>query len=125
MKVHHDATRDYLMIDFAEEVEAKAVYRDGIIVRYDESGHVIGIDITDSMRLFGNSDLMTLQEVCEFLGVSESTIRRRIRANKIKHTKEGNRYRFNRSDIINLVEGRRAAVTRSETPVQSHRARSR
>ena len=107
MRVHHDATLDYLTIDFAEEIEARSVYQDGIIVRYDESGHVIGIDLTDSMRLFGGSDLMTLREVCDFLGVSESTIRRRIRANKIKHTKEGNRYRFNRSDIINLVEGRR------------------
>lgn len=107
MKIHHDTTLDYLMIDFAEEVEAKSVYEDGVIVRYDKAGHVIGIDITDSMRLFRRSDLMTLREVCEFLGVSESTVRRRIRANKIKHTKEGNRYRFHKSDVINLVEGRR------------------
>lgn len=103
MKVHHDAKIDYLTIDFVDEVEAKSVYENGIIVRYNKDGHVIGIDITDSMRLFASSDLMTLQEVCDFLGVSESTIRRKIRARKIKFTKEGNRYRFRKSDIIQLV----------------------
>ena len=107
MKIHHDTARDYLSIDFAGEVEARSVYEDGIIVRYDKAGHVIGIDITDSMRLFGGSDLLTLREVCDFLGVSESTVRRKIRANKIKHTMEGNRYRFRKSDVQSLVERRR------------------
>ena len=55
MKIHHDAARDYLSIDFFEQIEAKSVYEDGIIVRYDKAGHVIGVDITDSMRLFGES----------------------------------------------------------------------
>lgn len=103
MKIHHDASIDYLSIDFADKVEAKTVYQDGIIVRYDAKGHVIGIDITDSMQLFANSDLMTLQQVCDFLGLSESTIRRKIRAKEIKFTKEGNQYRFRKADVINLV----------------------
>ena len=104
MKIHHDTSIDYLSIDFADAVEAKSVYENGIIVRYDKNGHVIGVDITDSMKLLAGSDLMTLQQVCEFLGVSESTIRRRIRTNKIKFVKEGNRYRFRKSDVIKLVE---------------------
>ncbi len=103
MKVHHDSSIDYLSIDFADDVEAKSVYTDGIIVRYNKKGHVIGIDITDSMKLFSSSDLMTLQQVCDFLGVSESTIRRKIKAKKIKFIKEGNQYRFRKSDVINLV----------------------
>jgi excisionase family DNA binding protein len=103
MKVHHDTAIDYLSIDFTGEIEARSVYEDGIIVRYDKKGHVIGVDITDSMRLLSSSDLMTLQEVCEFLGVSESTIRRKIRAKKIKFTKEQNKYRFKKSDVISLV----------------------
>ncbi len=103
MKVHHDESIDYLSIDFTDGIEAKTVYEDGIIVRYDKKGHVIGIDITDSMKLFATSDLMTLQQVCDFLGVSESTIRRKIRANKIKYIKEGNQYRFRKSDVISLV----------------------
>ena len=68
MNIHHDSARDYLSIDFADEIEAKSVYEDGIVVRYDKAGHVIGIDITDSMKLFGGSDLLTLREVCDFLG---------------------------------------------------------
>ena len=103
MKIHHDAAVDFLSIDFSDDVEAKSVYEDGIIVRYNESGNVIGIDITDSMKLFAGSELMTLQQVCQFLGVSESTVRRRIRTNKIKFIKEGNQYRFRKSDIIGLV----------------------
>lgn len=103
MKVHHDTSIDYLSIDFTDDVEAKSVYEDGIIIRYNKKGHVVGIDITDSMKLFASSDLMTLQQVCDFLGVSESTIRRKIRAKKIKFIKEGNQYRFKKSDVISFV----------------------
>jgi excisionase family DNA binding protein len=103
MKIHHDSAIDFLSIDFSDDIEAKSVYEEGIIVRYNKAGNVIGIDITDSMKLFAAPDLMTLQEVCKFLGVSESTIRRRIRSNKIKFKKEGNKYRFRKSDIISIV----------------------
>lgn len=102
MKIHHDPEIDYLSIDFTNEVESKSVYKDGVIVRYDKKGHVIGIDITDSMKLFASSDLMTLQEACEFLGISESTMRRRIRDGRVKYTKEGKDYRFKKSEIIKL-----------------------
>lgn len=100
MKIHHHAGLDYLSIDFKDEVEAKSEYIDGIIVRYDNKGHVIGIDITDSMKLFSSSDLMTLQEACKFLGISESTMRRRIRAEKIKFVKHGKDYRFKKPELI-------------------------
>ena len=103
MKVYHDASVDYLSIDFFDEVESKSVYKDGIIVRYNKKGHVIGVDITDSIKLFASSDLMTLQETCSFLHISESTIRRYIKAGKIKYTKEGKDYRFKKSDIIKLA----------------------
>ena len=52
MKIYHHSDVDYLSIDFKDEVESKSEYKDGIIVRYDNKGHVIGIDITDSMKLF-------------------------------------------------------------------------
>jgi excisionase family DNA binding protein len=103
MKVYHDASVDYLSIDFTDEVESKSVYKDGIIVRYNKKGHVIGVDITDSMKLFASSDLMTLQEVCAFLNISDSTMRRHIKAGKVKYTKEGKDYRFKKSDILKLA----------------------
>lgn len=82
MKVFHDPSIDYLSIEFTDEVEAKSQYHEGIVVRYNKKGNVIGIDIADSIRLFSNSDLMTLQEACVFLGVSKSTMRRRIKNGK-------------------------------------------
>ena len=103
MKIHHNSAIDYLSIDFRDEVEAKSKYEDGIIVRYNKKGDVIGIDITDSMKLFSNSDLMTLREACDFLGISESTMRRKIRANKIKFTKSGKDYRFKKSEVIRVA----------------------
>ena len=103
MKVHHDKEIDYLSIDFSDEIEAKSEYKDGIIVRYNKKGNVIGLDITDSMKLFASSDLMTLQEACSFLGISESTMRRRIRDGKVQFTKEGKDYRFKKSEIIQLA----------------------
>jgi excisionase family DNA binding protein len=103
MKVYHDSEIDYLSIDFTEEVEAKSVYKDGIIIRYDKKGHVIGVDITDSMKLFASSDMMTLQEACAFLGISESTMRRKIKDGKVKFIKKGKDYRFKKADIINIA----------------------
>ncbi len=82
MKVYHDPKIDYLSIDFTDEIESKSVYKDGIIIRYDKKGHVIGVDITNSMKLFESSDMMTLQEACTFLGISESTMRRKIKNGK-------------------------------------------
>jgi uncharacterized protein YuzE len=72
MKVHLDSD-----IDFTDEIEAKSQFKDGIIIRYNSKGCVTGIDITDSMKLFASSDLMTLQEACTFIGISESTMRRK------------------------------------------------
>ncbi len=98
MRVYHDTDRDFLSVDFVDEIEAESIFQDGIIVRYNKAGHVIGI----AMRLIASGDLMSLQEACEFLGVSESTMRRRIRDNKIEFSKEGNRYRFRKADVLKL-----------------------
>lgn len=103
MKIYHKPDIDFLSIDFTDEIEAKSEFKDGIVVRYDKKGHVIGIDITDSMKLFASSDLMTLQEACAFLGISESTMRRRIKAGKVKYIKEGKDYRFKKSEIIKIA----------------------
>jgi len=103
MKIHHDPKLDYLSIDFKDEIEAKSEYHDGIIVRYDKKGNIVGIDITDSLKLFASSDLMTLQEACEFLGISESTMRRRIKQGQVAFKKKGKDYRFKKSDLIKLA----------------------
>ena len=103
MKIHHDSEVDYLSIDFSDEIESKSIYKDGIIIRYNKKGNVIGIDITDSMKLFASSDLMTLQEACEFLQISESTMRRYVKSGKVKYQKEGKDYRFKKSDIIKIA----------------------
>jgi len=103
MKVYHDVKIDHLSIDYSDEIEAKSVFKNGIITRYNKKGHVIGIDITNSMELFKSSDKMTLQEACSFLGISESTMRRRIKEGKVKYTKKGKDFRFKKEDIIKLV----------------------
>jgi excisionase family DNA binding protein len=103
MKIYHNLEIDYLSIDFSDEIEAKAEYQDGIIVRYNKKGGVIGIDITDSLKMFANSKLMTLQEACKFLGISESTMRRKIKSNEVKYIKDGKDYRFKKSDLIKLA----------------------
>lgn len=103
MRIYHTPEIDYLSIDFTEEIEAKSIYKDGIIVRYDKKGHVIGIDITNSIQLFKSNDLMGLKEACKFLGISESTMRRRIREGKIKFSKVNGDYRFKKDEIIKLM----------------------
>jgi excisionase family DNA binding protein len=101
MKVYHRPDVDYLSIDFTDELEHRSVYEKGIITRYNKKGAVIGIDITDSLHFFMSGELLTLQEACHLLKISESTMRRLVRAKKIKGTKpNGKDFRFKKSDLI-------------------------
>lgn len=104
MKIVQDKEHNFISIDFKEGIEAKSIYENGIIVRFDKKGSVIGIDITDPLKLLATSDTLTLQEACKLLGVSEATLRRKIKQGKIRYTKpNGKDYRFKRSDILKLV----------------------
>ena len=103
MKIVHKPEIDYISIDFKEGVEAKSYIESGVIVRTDKKGNVLGIDITDSSEFFSGDQEVSLQQACEILGVSESTLRRRIKDGKIKFTKpNGKDYRFKKSDILKV-----------------------
>ncbi|MBF0441549.1 MAG: helix-turn-helix domain-containing protein [Oligoflexales bacterium] len=102
MKIVHKPEFDYISIDFKDEIEAKSVFKEGIIVRLDKKGNVIGIDITDSSIFFA-SQWVNMREACDLLGISESTMRRRIKEGKIKYRKVNNKdYRFNKADILKM-----------------------
>lgn len=104
MKIIHRPEIDYLSLEFKEGSESRSYIQDGVIVREDRRGNILGIDILDSSKVFGGKNLLTLQEACQLLGISEATIRRRIKQGKIKGTKpNGKDYRFKRVDILKLV----------------------
>ncbi len=101
MKIVHRPDIDYVSIDFKTGVEAASRFENGVIVRLDAKGNVLGLDITDSSAFFSGHDEIGLQEACALLGVSESTLRRRIRSRKIPFRKpNGKDYRFKRKDIL-------------------------
>jgi excisionase family DNA binding protein len=103
MKVYHDASIDFTSIEFREGVEAKSYMENGIIVREDEDGKILGIDITDSTNFFLSEEVLTFKEACRFLGISESTLRRRIKAGKVPYKKKNrNFYRFNKKDLMKI-----------------------
>lgn len=101
MKVVYKPELDFVSIDFSEGIEARSYFENGIVVRLDRKGHVLGIDITDSSKCFSGEDEVGLKEACALLGVSESTMRRRVREGKFKFRKRNNKdYRFKRKDIL-------------------------
>ena len=101
MKIYHRPEVDFLSIDFKDEVEAKSIFKDGIIVRYDKRGNVIGLDITDSAQFFLGGEDISFTEACKLLGVSDSTLRRMVKSKKIPAKKpNGKDYRFRKSDLI-------------------------
>jgi excisionase family DNA binding protein len=92
---------DRVSIDFKSGIEAKSYFENGIIVRLDKNGNVIGLDITDSSDFFSGDDELGLKEACGLLGISESTMRRKIREGKIKFRRpNGKDYRFRRKDLL-------------------------
>lgn len=101
MKILHKPEIDYVSIDFKEGVESKSFFENGIIVRLDAKGHVLGLDITDSTQFFAGNDELDMKEACKLLGISESTMRRRIKEGRIRYTKPNKKdYRFKRKDIL-------------------------
>jgi excisionase family DNA binding protein len=101
MKIIHKPEIDYVSINFKDEVEAKSYFENGIIVRLNAKGHVIGLDITDSTQFFSGNDDLDMKQACALLGISESTMRRRIREGKIQFTKPNHKdYRFKRKNIL-------------------------
>jgi excisionase family DNA binding protein len=102
MNIYHDKLNDFLSIQFSDGVESKSYFKDGMIVREDKEGHVLGIDITDSSQVFASNKTLSLKEACVLLDISESTLRRRIKRNEIPFIKLGNRYRFHQSEISNI-----------------------
>ena len=103
MKIIHDPTIDYVSIDFKDEVEERSYFHEGIIIREDNNGNVIGIDITDSSQFFSGESTISLKEACRLIGISESTIRRKIKRGQLPFTKKADRkYRFKKSDVLKL-----------------------
>ena len=101
MKIYHRPDLDYLSIDFSDEPEAKTSYKNGIIVRYNKKGNVIGVDITDSLHFFMTDETVDMKQAVKILGISESTMRRLVKNNKIQATKpNGKDFRFKKSDLI-------------------------
>lgn len=104
MKILHRPEIDYVSIDFKDGIEARSYIENGVIVRLDKKGNVLGIDITDSSQFFAGDDEITMQEACQLLGISESTMRRRIKEGKVKFSKpNGKDYRFKKKDIIKVA----------------------
>ena len=104
MKILHQPDIDFVSIDFKEGIEAKSYFENGVIVRLDSKGHVLGIDITDSTQFFAGDDEIDLKQACKLLGISESTMRRRIKEGLVKFRKSNNRdYRFKRKDILKVA----------------------
>ena len=105
IKIIHRPEIDYVSIDFKTDIEAKTEFKDGLFVRYNKKNEVIGIDITDSINFFSTgSDNVDLKSACNILGISESTMRRRVKENKIPYTKpNGKDYVFKKSDILKKV----------------------
>ena len=127
----HRPDVDQVSIDFRDDVEAKSFYQDGLIIREDKKGNVIGIDITDSSKFFAGSDLLTLKEASTLLGVSESTIRRKAKAGQIKFQKpNGKDYRFKKSEILKHIPQSAAKSDQklqpeTETPKSFNQSRTR
>ncbi len=104
MKIIHRPEIDYLSIEFREGSESRSYLQDGVIVREDRHGNVLGIDVVNSSKVFSSKETLTLREACQLLGISEATMRRRIKKGEIKGSKpNGKDYRFKRSDILKLV----------------------
>jgi len=104
MKIVHRPEIDFVSIDFKEGIEAQSYFENGVVVRLDKKGNVLGVDITDSSQFFSGDDEVTMKEACKILGVSESTLRRKVKEGKIKYTKPNKKdFRFKRADLIKVA----------------------
>lgn len=103
LQIKHDPEIDYVSINFSEGIEAKSTYQKGMILRFDKKGNVLGLDITNSSNFFAGQDTINLQDACQLLHLSESTLRRKAKEGIIPFKKpNGKDYRFKKSDILKM-----------------------
>jgi len=104
MKKIYYKDADYMAILFKDEVESKSYVEDGVVIREDQNGNILGIDILNFSQMLASSPYLSLKEAASFLKISESTIRRYIKEGRLKASQpNGREYRINRSDLLKLV----------------------
>lgn len=62
-------------------------------------------------------ELLTLRQVCEILQVSEDTIRRLVKDQKMSSIKVGNQWRFTEEAITDYLESRTIKVKKNKHAV--------
>lgn len=55
-------------------------------------------------------DIITLQEVAEYLKVDEKTVYHMVQSKKVPAFKVGNQWRFSKNDIMRWIENRNIVV---------------
>lgn len=61
MKIEYSKEADALYVHFKEEYVAKSLeIEDGVVVDFDEKGHLIGIEVLDVSQRFSLSDIANI-----------------------------------------------------------------
>lgn len=59
---------------------------------------------TSTMSLKGNESYLSASELCDYLKIKESKMRKMVLTKKIPHTKVGRHLRFSKEEINNWLE---------------------
>ena len=104
MKKIYYKDADYMAILFKDELESRSYVEDGIVIREDKKGNILGIDILNYSKTLQESPYLSLKEASDFLQISESTLRRYIKQGKLKASQpNGREYRINKNELLKLV----------------------
>lgn len=71
MKIRYDAEVDALSIIFRETTVTTAELAEGITAEYDSRGEIVGLEVLDAARRFGDPSVLS-QVVLEGIGPSAS-----------------------------------------------------
>lgn len=63
--------------------------------------------IGEDMEMLPEKDLLTAEEVAQYLGYTSRTIRNWIRDNELPAMKVGREYRIRRADLLKFLEERK------------------
>ncbi|MDP2212123.1 MAG: helix-turn-helix domain-containing protein [Candidatus Aquicultor sp.] len=112
MNIEYDREADAAYFRLMKQKPARSIeISKYVIVDVDSDGRPVGIEVLFASKTLQDfTPWLSLSEAAEYLGFSEVTLRRWIKAKKIPTYKIGRAYRFKKEDLDRFIEKHRISA---------------
>ncbi|WP_286984617.1 helix-turn-helix domain-containing protein [Candidatus Aquicultor secundus] len=106
MKIEYDREADAAYLRLSQKKPERSIeVSKYVIIDVDDNGQPVGIEVLFASKTLQDfTPWFSLSEAAEYLGFSEVTLRRWVKAKKIPAYKIGRAYQFKKEDLDRFIE---------------------